>query len=104
MCSGKLQGSVLGVAAAKYLCWASALHCNLTVVELSCSYLLLLWFPCRHATGNELRHGDWAAAAGFQLRWAVACEEAQVEMSACAVHLEKIHASLLEFFTAPTGP
>lgn len=31
----------------------------------------------RHATGNELRRGDWAAAAGFQLRWAVACDEAQ---------------------------
>lgn len=34
----------------------------------------------RHATGNELRRGDWAAAAGFQLRWAVACDEAQARL------------------------
>lgn len=32
----------------------------------------------RHATGNELRRGDWGAAVGFQLRWAVTCNEAQV--------------------------
>ncbi len=37
----------------------------------------------RQAAGNELRRGRWAAAAQIQLRWAVACDEAQVLQRPC---------------------
>lgn len=44
----------------------------------------------RRATGNELRNSNWAAAAGFQLRWAVACGEAELQTSQCRAYLAAV--------------